>query len=151
MSDTKFLKIIIIALLLINIATLVFVAMDRPDKGEKRMSVKAYLDKELHFTRAQGQQLRVLQDKHHNQALVCYKASRATHDALYEHLNSPNPDSAAIQRDLKSLIDNERALEWNNFTHFQDIRAICTPEQQQKFGVLIKDALKTFSQERENH
>lgn len=63
MENTKFLKAIIIILLLINVSTIAFMWMRRHPKDV----IGGFFAKELQFTEAQQKQFDALKEEHHNQ------------------------------------------------------------------------------------
>jgi Spy/CpxP family protein refolding chaperone len=147
MDNSRFLKIVIIVLLIINIATLAFMWMQHahhgPD-GPARHDVAGFLEHELKFTDEQRKQFDVLMEEHHEQIENIQHNGRELHNHFFDLLNKQ--DSSAVKQLADSLAKNQEQIELITFDHFKKVRAICTPEQQKKFDEIIDEALRMMAQ-----
>ena len=44
-----------------------------------------------------------------------------------------------------AIMINQKAIEMATFYHFEEVRSICTPDQQKMFDEVIKEALRMMS------
>ena len=145
MESAKFLKTVIIILLLINIGSLAFMWFDRPHHGSppphEGGDAMEFLIRELQLTAEQKNQLEELREQHHNATEPLQRASRKLHDQYFNMLGNANTDSATVVQTADSMIAIQKQIELNTYYHFKSIRTICTPEQQKKFDEVVADAL----------
>ncbi len=154
MPEARFLKIIIIVLLLINIGTLGFLwfggrhnghrqpplpGMDLPPRG-----AAAFLNESLSLTDAQETEYRKLRSSHHQTVEAIRGEMKENKRTLYMLLKTPNPNSVRNEeaRWLDSLAAQQRRIEFITYEHFREVRALCTPQQQAKFDEVIDEALE---------
>ena len=148
MDNSKFLKIVIIILLLINIATLGFMWSNHFSQGTPpHMSRDAFmfLTRELQFDDKQKEQYEQLRNDHHRAAEELQHKSRELHDDLFNLLHAPSADSVVVNQAVGNISSNQQQLELLTFYHFQKVRAICNPEQQKRFDEVIQDALRMMA------
>jgi Spy/CpxP family protein refolding chaperone len=137
MNNPKFLKIVILLLLLINISTLTFMWLHRPQKND---AVGDFFTKELQFTPKQKEQFEVLKHEHRNQVDKLREENKEKHDAYFELLKKPAVDSVTVKKAAAAILKIEEQKELALFYHFQKVRAICNASQQQKFDKIINEA-----------
>ena len=139
MEKTKFLMVVIVALLLLNMGTLAFLWFGHrpphPTQGGKPEAA-TFLIQELRLDEGQKAQYDQL-----------FWAHRGRMDSLKDKLNQnrqqffnglPVGDSTRVQ----AVLDNQRQLEMELFNHFRAVRTICRPEQQTQFEAVIQQVLK---------
>src|ERR1043165_512128 len=144
-NKTKFLSIVIVALLLMNAGTLAFMFM-RGGHGGGPREVSKWLAHELKFDAAQEQKLETLQDEHRQNMEPIHKEDRALHDRYFSLLHGESVDSAQVKQIADSIALNRIQTELVTFYDFRKIRAICNPEQQKKFDEIIGQALRMMGQ-----
>jgi Spy/CpxP family protein refolding chaperone len=148
MDNSKFLKTVIIILLLINIATLGFMWSNHFSQGappHMRVDTFMFLTRELQLDDKQKEQYEQLRNEHHRAAEEIQHKSRELHDALFKMLHAPSADSALVNHAVNDISANQQQLELLTFYHFQKVRAICSPEQQKRFDEVIQDALRMMA------
>ncbi|MCX6273914.1 MAG: Spy/CpxP family protein refolding chaperone [Bacteroidetes bacterium] len=148
MDNSKFLKAAIIVLLLINISTLGFMwfhnapgNMNPPPHRE----IGDFLMHELNFTDAQRHQFEELREDHRKSVDALRDESRKMHDEFFGLLGASVADSVKINLLADSLTALQKQIELSTFFHFQKVRAMCSPEQQQKFDEVIKEGLRMMA------
>lgn len=144
METNRFLKIVIIVLLIINIGTLGFIWMQGSHPmgpPHQRESVFDFLVHELKFNEKQVEQYEALRNEHRNMVEDLRSKGRQLHDEYFDLLKSPSADSALVNRLSDSLALNQKQIELITFYHFQKVRGICTAEQQPRFDNIIQEAL----------
>jgi len=142
MNNSKFLKIVILLLLLVNISTLTFMWLHRPQKND---AVGDFFTKELQFTAKQKEQFEVLKQEHRSQNEALRAENKEKHDAYFELLKNPTIDSATVKRATAAILKIEEQKQLALFYHFQKVRAICNASQQQKFDEIINEAARMMA------
>lgn len=148
MSNGRFYKIVIVALLLLNGGILAFLWMKnntlpqehaggRPGPGHNR--VDRLMSNKLHFTEEQEQRMQELKEEHHGQIMQIQEEERRLHNELFSLLRTNNNDTALRNSLMERLGLNDLRKETVTFEHFQKIRAILTPEQLPMFDELMEE------------
>lgn len=154
MENTRFLKITIIVLLLVNIGTLVFMWANRQQQEQPPMPPRggggpggafAYLTNELKLDDQQKEKLEVLRTSHRQEADRIDRISGPMHHRFFNMLGKADP--AAVDKMADSLAWCQKQRELITYKHFADIRALCTPEQQKRFDVVVNDALRMMARQ----
>lgn len=139
MNSTKFLKIIIVFLLLINLSTILFMWLHRPHReGE----VRGFFEKELQFSPQQVDSFDVLKEEHRNNMEQLKAKSKQLHDAYFDLLKNPSVDTATVSKAALQLAMLKEQEEKVTFYHFQKVRALCNEAQKIKFDKIIKEAAR---------
>jgi protein CpxP len=152
-SNKRWLAIVIALLLIANVATLILLwsnsksgrdKQDAPPQGQ----VFEYVVKELQLNRQQQDAYAKLRTEHQQGQRMIADSMRKIKDSFFALLKDPAvPDSVVAAGSRKSA-EMEQQLELLTFNHFQKVRAICTPEQQQKFDKIIEDVLHRMAKPR---
>lgn len=146
MDNSKFLKTVIIILLLINIGTLTFMWMHQHGMPPPHQpEIGNYLMHELKFTEAQKNQFEQMRDEHRHEIDGLRKKSREMHDSFFDLLGNSQADSNNVNQMADSITSLQKEIEISTFYHFQKVRTICTREQQEKFDEIIKEALSMMA------
>lgn len=141
MENPRFLKIVVILLLLLNLGTLAFLFMGRPPGGRPNGPAK-FLVEALNLDDAQQTQYARLRSAH-QQAMASFKERNGTdHRAFFDLLKTGQPDSLRIQQAADSIAADQKQMELATFEHFRQLRSMCRPEQQVKFDAVIDEALR---------
>jgi len=148
MENARFLRLVIIVLLLINIGTLVFIWV-KPSPGSAfpphREDTFIFLTRELKLSTEQQHQYEQMRDEHHEAMEIFNRRNRDLHDRFFNLLSSPTVDSALVKSVVDSITANEQQEELITFYHFKHVRGICTPDQQKKFDEVINEALRMMA------
>lgn len=147
-NNNRWLTIITLFLLTANIATLAFLWMHHktarrdddklpPPNGQ----VFEFINTELKLDSAQRETYRKLREEHQAGVRPLQDSIRKAKDDLYSLLKQPNVDESTLQAAAKKAAEADQQLDIFTFRHFQKLRAICTPAQQQKFDSIIQDVL----------
>jgi len=141
MNNSKFLKIVILVLVLINLSTISFIWLHRPTKNE---AVGDFFAKELHFTKNQIAQFEVLKKAHREAKESLRELQKKYQNAFLDLLKNPSIDSVTVRKAADKIMVLKESEELAVFYHFQKVRAICNEKQKQKFDEIIKDAARTI-------
>ncbi len=140
LTKTKFLQIAVAALLLLNLGTLVYSRFGHrpPRPGE---SLKKRAIEQLHFDAAQTAAYEKLIDGHRSAVRAKEGEMLAAKKQLYAGLKGevfPEKDSLAHR-----LGQIQTEIEDIHFTHFQEVKNLCRPEQMAGFQNFV-DELSGF-------
>lgn len=130
----KTLNIALVALLVINIATLSLLWM-KPGKGHSKPKGDRLIHK-LSFDQVQQDAFHVLRDGHRQAA---QELEQSNHEIRlqYSSIMASN-DLAALDSLTKLIGANVAQMESMNFRHFQDIRELCREDQVEKFDRMME-------------
>lgn len=149
MERTKLLTITIIGLLLINLATLVFVFLNGPKPGgmphEERHQPKAIIIDKLHFDTNQQKEYEKLILWHRGKIDELDSAIRETKNELYSILGEEKIDNNAKTRLITRLNQYQKQVEETHFKHFEDIKKLCKPAQKEEFEALTEELSRIFA------
>ncbi len=126
------LKYIVIAALLLNVTTLIFfwLKFASPDDGRKPPP-RDLLQQELQFNGKQLAAFELLKKHHHEKHGDLLRQISDKRKVLY----APNPVSIDSTVHQIGLLQEE--IELMTFHHWEDVRKICTPEQQSKLDTML--------------
>lgn len=156
MGNTRFLKITIITLLLINIGTLVFIWTSKPHHGPPGDgprtggpgSAAEFLVKELKFDEKQQKLFTEMHEKHHERVRLIQEKNNELHHRFFDLLKTAPIDTIAATALADSMSMCQKRIEMLTFQHFKMVREICSAEQQQRFGEVINEALRIMAPKR---
>lgn len=144
MKKTKFYKIVIAVLLLVNIITLVALwfgkpGHPRPMPHERDM---AFLSKELGMTGSNKEKLDAMEATHHKEKRVLLEKNRLLREHLFGLLKTNASDTLAINNFVDSILSNQKEIELMTYYHFKQVKELCNPEQKQKLEETIAEAIR---------
>ncbi|HWB63026.1 MAG TPA: periplasmic heavy metal sensor [Chitinophagales bacterium] len=139
----KFLLGIIAVLLIIDIGMVAFIWMGpgRPHNVGRPDNSRFLID-ELKMDQNQQQQYEKLKMQLHRQLGEVQHKDRELHDRFFSLFSAPSVDSAELEQIVDSIGASRKEIELITFRHFQQVRALCTPEQQKKFDKVIGEMMK---------
>jgi periplasmic protein CpxP/Spy len=141
MEQNRFLKVIVVLLIVINAGTLAFMWSKKPHRPP-HPELGEYLMRELNFTPGQRKQFEVLKRDHIKLAAPWRIKNRELHQSFYLLVDENPSDTVIINALLDSISYQQRKIENSMFYHIKDVRALCTPEQAEKFDDVIKGAIQ---------
>ncbi len=144
MDNPRLLKIAIIVIICLNLATLSFMWLHRPPMGPPHHGEDtfSYLIHELKMNDDQQNKYKILRDEHHNGIMELQNKSRDLHTAFFKLLQNPAADTMLIKLMNDSIAANQMKIEMLTFDHFKKVRQLCSTEQQQKFDAIIVETIK---------
>lgn len=154
----KWLLILVAILLLTNIATLSIYWFNKPDHDggpgrdgvnrEKRMG--QFMVDQLKFDATQEAAYWKLRDSMMTIQKPVMDSIRNAKKRFFDLLNqAETTDSTLITRSIE-IADLQKKLDLATFRHFQKVRAICRPDQLQKFDTVIKEIVNRMTPFRRN-
>lgn len=149
MERTKLLTITIIGLLLINLATLGFVFLNGPKPGgmphEGRPLPKDIIIDKLHFDANQQKEYEKLIRWHRGKIDQLDDSIRQTKNTLYSGLTESDTNTKTKDSLIALLNTYQKQVEETHFKHFEDIKKLCKPEQQEYFKALTTELSRIFA------
>lgn len=153
-NSNRLLSIITIVLLVANIVTLSMLWFSHhrpgPDKGKAGMQDGPfeYICKELSLTPEQKTAYGKLKEENQQAQQPLRDSMGKAKDAFFSLLkNEQVPDSLLKDYSERSSRISE-AFDMLNFRHFQQVRALCNPEQKKKFDSLIITVIHQMAPQR---
>ena len=147
LSNKRFLWMVILILLVLNIATLTTVWVNRwndriPRISESRLPVQRdhFLKHELNLTADQQVEFDKLMNKHREQLESKVNEIRTLREKLMSMIRNQefSPDSEDI---VRRIGEKQSELELLNYNHFKEVMAICDDEQKLIFLETLRRAV----------
>lgn len=142
MNKNTFFIVVIVGLLISNGFLLFFMTQKGPHRGPKH-SPKEIVSKRLNFDEKQIADYEVLIKEHSRSAAELMSQVQGARETLYGQISETN-NADVINKRLEPIAVNLTELEKLNFSHFQDIKALCKPDQLERFEELTNDLAKIF-------
>jgi len=139
MKTSRFYKLIIVVLILVNLTTLFFLwkGPRRPKHPDRNELVEM-----LDLSGNAKTKILEHQDDHFRKKDALIKRSRNLHESLFKSFNDPSKDSAEIKLLIDKIVENQRETEQMTFDYFKVVNSMCTPDQQKKLQELIHNVLR---------
>ena len=130
-------------LLLSNLALVAFFVANKPEKKEVKRErpggyMKEALKNEVGFDEQQMAKFEDMASKHKQQMRPLFEDISKTKESFYKLLTQPGTPDSILNISAREIGDKQRLLDLKIFTHFQNIRELCTPEQRPKFDTLVQ-------------
>jgi len=136
---SKFLLLIIAVLLLANIGGLYFFFKNKaynnnakPPVDRKEIMTK-YLKEELKFNDAQMKSFDSLSEKHKQVTEPLFEGLRQEKEKRLRFLADNNYSDSALLQAVNRSAERQKQLDLTMLEHIRNVRALCTPVQQQSF------------------
>ena len=146
MKKETLLTTAVIALLLLNLGTLGFLFF-RPGPhppGAKRPPLDRRIEKRLHLDAAQQQTFKQLKSAHQQQIQASDRAYRETMEQYFALLKNEMPDTAQQDSLLGVLSQIQGNRTTMTFQHFQDLKALCKPNQKEEFAAMLPELMEVI-------
>lgn len=144
MDKIKMLTYSVIALLVLNLATIGFV-ISKPG-GRHRGEPHEIIIEKLRFDGNQQKEFEQLIDWHRTQIDELDEKIRETQKELYAQLTQDEIEQKTKDSLLAALSMYQKQIEATHFKHFQDIKKLCRKEQLIEFNNLTHELSNIFSQ-----
>jgi Spy/CpxP family protein refolding chaperone len=149
MERTKLLTITVFGLLLLNIATLGFLFLNGPKPGrmphERRPQPKEIIIARLHLNAAQQKKYEKLIHWHRGEIRQLDDSIRQTKNELYSCLSEKTINIKTKDSLMLQLSSYQKQIEATHFKHFEDLKKLCKPEQQEDFKALTEELSGIFA------
>jgi hypothetical protein len=152
-KSVKFWKFFAIVLIVLNLTLIGFLLL-RPIGG-RRSEVKVevamgnYFVEKLKLTAPQQRELKRLRENHHAAILALQAEGKKLRKRFFDGLIS---DTAKSKEDsiANEIAGNQKQIELMTYSHFQEVKKICTEEQKLIFDDIIQDVLEKMSKPRQS-
>jgi uncharacterized membrane-anchored protein YhcB (DUF1043 family) len=150
MTKIKALAFAVLALFILNLATIGFLILNKPQfRGNRDNGPKNIIIKKLHFTQAQIENYQLLIDEHQSQMKSLRDELMDTKRALYKTLNNKNSSALSDSLIHKTALINTK-IEQLNYHHFEQIKQLCKPNQIKYFEELTGELAQLFNPKNTN-
>ena len=145
MNRNKALYTIVVILVLLNTIALVMMWYHhRKAWKQQGLTPAHYLIKKVGFDSSQKDKYLDLVQAHRKNTGKLRQQLADAKDDYFALLGKPIPDSSR-QSALQKITSINAQLDEITFNHFEEVRKICTPEQQVKFDKAIQEVIKMMS------
>jgi protein CpxP len=145
MERSKLLTIAVIGLLLLNVMTLGFLVFRRPPHPPHGKGGPAgIIIERLQLDEQQKSDFRKLADVHHEAFVKLTDNAKELRHRYYNLLREDVIDTAKADSLRTQMSANQGEIDKLNLEHFQQIRALCTPKQKERFNGLAEEILRFF-------
>lgn len=138
------LLIIIAALLLTNVAVLVYFLGQKknekspaPDSGRDKNFVAEMLQKEVGFNDEQTARYKELKGKQREKIRPMYDDMRKAKDSLFRLLSYPETSDSVVNKLADVIAQKQKAIDLETLNHFRRVRTLCTADQLAKYDTMI--------------
>jgi len=146
LKNNRWLSIATIVLLIANIVTLLFLWSNKKREDQLRPpppgAVFEFLTKELQLDSMQQEAYKKLRDAHQASQRQMQDSTRKAKDAFFSLLRQPVVNDSMLQEYSRKATAFDQQMDIITFKHFQQVRALCRPDQQKKFDAIIQDVLR---------
>lgn len=133
MNKIKVLTFSVIALVILNLAMIIFFMVIKPREFKNiRNGSRLLIIEKLHFDEPQKKEFRVLIEKHIKKIKSYESEILSTKEALYLQLSQPKIDLKATDSLINVLGNMQKKVETARFEHFKAIESICNTAQQKE-------------------
>jgi Spy/CpxP family protein refolding chaperone len=141
----RWLLVLVAILLITNIATLSIYWLKKPPHDvppdprnrEKRMG--QFMVDQLQFDTTQAAAYWKLRDAMISTQKPVVDSIRTAKKRFFDLLNQNNVTDSELYNRSNEVADLQKKLDLATFRHFQNVRALCHPDQLQKFDTVIKE------------
>ena len=155
----KWLVFIISVLLVANVVLLYMLVSEEKKPGEPKKTEKPQqkhpygrtgemLEKEVGFSKEQLERYTKLREAHWNTMGPLFEKMRNSKDSFYQLLRVPELSDSALKNAATAIGNAQLAIDLQTFKHFNEVKALCLPEQREKFDAFIEDVIKKMTMTR---
>lgn len=155
MDRTKFLTVLVIVLLLINVGTLAYLFILKQDRQSQMPPMRQkgepseFIIKTLKFTPEQEEKFMVLRDDHRKQMKAINDSLKQVREEYFDALKSDSYDTLRNAQLNERIAHLEGKKHQITFDHFVLVRKLCTTEQQELFDGFIDEILRAMAPPRQ--
>jgi Spy/CpxP family protein refolding chaperone len=113
-------------------------------KIEDYKDVSGILKKELNLTQQQAEQIQNLRNDFFEKEKVLARTIRNEKDSMNQAMFNISTDENLVRTLAQKISANEYQMEMLRFQQAKELKAICTPEQLEKFENLVKEIRDYF-------
>jgi Spy/CpxP family protein refolding chaperone len=151
LGRNKWIIYVTVLLLIANMVTLTMLWINNKHArafNQRGGSLFEFISKELQFTPIQKEQYEKLKQLHHKDSEPMQDSLRLSKEAFFSLLKQQNVSDTLVMQQYATVALAEKNIALLNFRHFQQIRAICNAEQQQKFDTILLEVVGRIGSQR---
>jgi protein CpxP len=149
----RWLLVLVAILLLTNIATLSIFWFKKPvhdggpgrDPGNREKKMGQFMVDQMKFDATQEASYWKLRDSMVAIQKPVMDSIRNAKKRFFDLLNHPGATDSMLIVHTNEIADLQKRLDLVTFRHFQKVRAICRPDQLQKFDTVIKEIVNRMT------
>ena len=134
---------IIIFLVVLNAGVIGFLIFERASRPKSPELFELITDR-LELTQEQQEQFFLLRDKHRMKMDMLDDEFELAVKQYLSLLAMNNPDTVLQDSLENALASIEKVRATITLSHFQQVKALCTPQQQEKFNSLLPDLMRVL-------
>ncbi|MFC5410309.1 Spy/CpxP family protein refolding chaperone [Larkinella bovis] len=142
MNDRKRYRLlvgIIVALVLLNAGLMAWMWLGPRNHRDGRPDGRSYLSKTLGLSEEQRTQYRAMRLKHFQTIRPLLDSLRQERRRFFELVGDSTKTDAQLMQQARQLEEKNARLDVINLRHFQQVSALCTPEQRQKLKQVLAE------------
>lgn len=141
MKTTRFYKILIGILLVINLVTIFFLWKSTGNNHLPHGPRKSLVEI-LDLKGDAAKKIKTLELEHFRLKDSLMDQSRRLHERLFQSSKNPESDQNEIDKSIDKIVENQRETVLMTYQYFKKVSLICTPEQQEKLQKVLHHALR---------
>ena len=149
----RWLLVLVAILLLTNIATLSIYWLKKPardggpgrESGNRDKKMGQFMVDQMKFDATQEASYWQLRDSMIVTQKPVMDSIRNSKKRFFDLLNQPGATDSLLIAHTNEIADLQKKLDLATFRHFQKVRAICRPDQLQKFDTVIKEIVNRMT------
>ena len=161
-SKYKILFRLVILLFILNATTIGFIVWHKFNKPKREphlfkqreefKDVSGILQKELNLDHNQMLHFESIREKYYQQEVKIASIIKSKKDSMNAIMFNRNSNEDLLKQLAHRVAENEEAMELVRIEQAKELKTICTPEQQTKFELLVKEIRDYFRPDnRPNH
>jgi Spy/CpxP family protein refolding chaperone len=146
-TQKKYFVRVIIGLAAVNIALMLWITFSYENRAPKQQDLATLLTilkKELQLTPNQVAQIETLRADYFAKEKELLQLVQSKRDSMNVEMFLKTTDPVLMKALAERLAEYKVELEWIRYEQSQTFKAICTPEQLDKFGNLVKEIRRYF-------
>lgn len=157
-DQKKLLTRIILLLVFLNLVTIslfiwkeiIHERQPNVSDNEGYKAVFSILQKELHLNESQAVQFSTIRGKFFTKESFLNQIIRDQKDSMNVAMFNKSTDASLVYLLAKKIADNEYKMELLRYDQAKELKAICTPEQQERFKNLVFEIRDYFKPENQS-
>lgn len=147
----RWLLVLVAILLITNIATLSIYWLKKPphdgppDPGKREKRMGQFMVDQLQFDTQQAAAYWKLRDSMIGTQKPVVDSIRLAKKRFFDLLNQNNVSDSELYIRSNEVADLQKKLDLATFRHFQHVRALCHPDQLQKFDTVINEIVNRMT------
>jgi periplasmic protein CpxP/Spy len=139
----KWLVLLVIFLLLVNIGLILFFTMFKDDKrrrggpGDRSKYMVEMMTRELSLNPQQVTAVTALVEENSKKIQTLFGSLQNSKDSLYKNFGQSAMPDSLLAKHTATIGDHIQQLDSMQYRYFQKIRALCNENQQKKFDELL--------------